>query len=96
MARLGDFFHATHCRLQRDLQHACTHAHSHTHTFRSLYPTWDGGATMASIAELSTLADLFPTKKIYIAETSYPAQGDQQPEAEYEVRLSSISSHNLC
>ena len=51
---------------------------------------------MASIAELSTLADLFPTKKIYIAETSYPAQGDQQPEAEYEVRLSSISSHNLC
>lgn len=49
----------------------------------SLYPTWDGGSTMESVAALGTLAAAFPSTAIYIAETSYPADGEQQPEHDY-------------
>eukprot|EP00040_Diaphanoeca_grandis_P044899 m.14072 g.14072 ORF g.14072 m.14072 type:complete len:385 (+) comp9996_c0_seq1:152-1306(+) len=46
----------------------------------SMYPTWDDGHTLESIAQLSVLAAAFPTVAIYIAETSYPADGKTQPE----------------
>eukprot|EP00928_Gymnodinium_smaydae_P080469 TRINITY_DN64156_c0_g1_i1.p1 TRINITY_DN64156_c0_g1~~TRINITY_DN64156_c0_g1_i1.p1 ORF type:complete len:426 (-),score=53.96 TRINITY_DN64156_c0_g1_i1:74-1192(-) len=48
----------------------------------SMYPRWDGGRTMQSLAELTQLAKAFPSKKIYIAETAYPA-GGAQPEHNY-------------
>jgi arabinogalactan endo-1,4-beta-galactosidase len=45
----------------------------------SMYPAWDNGKTLQNIAKLPTLAAALPGKRIYIAETSYPAAGDMQP-----------------
>jgi arabinogalactan endo-1,4-beta-galactosidase len=49
----------------------------------SMYPRWDSGTTFENIPKLGSLAAAFPGKKIYIAETSYPADGDVQPEKHY-------------
>ena len=46
----------------------------------SMYPRWDGGTTMQSLAKLGELAAAFPGKAIYIAETAYPAKGNNAPE----------------
>jgi arabinogalactan endo-1,4-beta-galactosidase len=44
----------------------------------STYPTWDKGTTIDSIVEMGKLALRFPGKKVYIAETSYPAVPDSK------------------
>ena len=49
----------------------------------SMYPQWDGGDTLANVAHLSALAAAFPTQRVYVAETAYPAEGNQQPEAAF-------------
>ena len=49
----------------------------------SLYPHWDNGTTFESLAQLPAIAAAFPRTPIYIAETSYPAAGSEQPEAKY-------------
>merc|ERR1712039_942648 len=49
----------------------------------SMYPQWEKGHTFENIAQLPSLAQAFPKTRIYIAETSYPADGDDQPESNY-------------
>ena len=44
---------------------------------------YDDGQTFENIAQLSDLANTFPNKTIYIAETAYPASGSQQYEKNY-------------
>ena len=41
----------------------------------SMYPQWDGGSTFESVAALGALAQAFPSQRIYVAETAYPAAG---------------------
>ena len=48
-----------------------------------MYPKWNKGTTFQSLAQLGDLAAAFPQKKIYVAETSYPADGHIQPEQGY-------------
>ena len=48
-----------------------------------MYPTWDKGQTLENIAKLPTLAAALGGKRIYIAETAYPAAGDKQPETQF-------------
>ena len=46
----------------------------------SMYPKYDGGATLRSAAALGPLAAAFPAATVYIAETSYPASGAARPQ----------------
>ena len=46
----------------------------------SMYPKYDGGATLRSAAALGPLAAAFPAATVYIAETSYPAGGAARPQ----------------
>lgn len=53
----------------------------------SMYPKWSNGTVLESITELAKLAQAFPSQRIYIAETSYPAccGNSPQPIAAYPV-----------
>ena len=46
----------------------------------SMYPKYDGGATLRSAAALGPLAAAFPAATVYVAETSYPAGGAARPQ----------------
>ena len=48
---------------------------------------WSNGTVLESIAELPKLAQAFPSQRIYVAETSYPAccSSSPQPIATYPV-----------
>ena len=62
----------------------------------SLYPEYCRGHTLESVRALSQLARAFPAKAIYIAETAYPAEGNEQPEPAFNAtpagQLSYISA----
>lgn len=49
----------------------------------SLYPQWDGGQTLHNLKKLASLAAAFPSQRIYVAETAYPAEGGKQPEVDF-------------
>ena len=42
----------------------------------STYPKWSNGTVFESITQMGKLAAAFPTHKVYVAETSYPAAAD--------------------